>query len=593
MTVDQAPLTSEVAQRRGAIAGMRRSVLLLLTLALALAAVLADQAQYSSSLAKLGDELVAEVDRARTIPHHRDVASWLQDALDAQPPVPGRSRFGIVNGSRVTAGSGEAVWALGDADIRAAISHASGKVEKHRTEAGGYLMIAVEAGPGARLVLLQSLRPLEEQRSTRLLWFAGAAVALLTLGLLGAEVWRHRYVTAPLRPRKDDNRPLRVVVTEGFWSRLAFGLISFALPLYAHRLGMSLSLIGVLLTTNIAVAVVLKPFMGMVIDRIGVRNAYIAAVGLRTCVVLSLVFATTPAHLFLARGLHGVAIALRDPSSSTVLAALGGKQAVAQRFAWYQTAKTVAGAAGGFSSGLLLTALGGDYSTVFLISAILSGLPMVLVLTGLRGPQVRGLVVPRQNQRAPMPLALKQALLPYAVLGGSMSGTAYLMSNLLPVLAVSHMGLSEAAASSLYAFTAVVSLSGPVWGWVADRVSLRLVLGVRAIGNVLSSLLWLVFPSYSGLVLGKVTDDLGKAAFRPAWGAVMANVSALDPARRSQTLAMMSTAEDVGELGAPILAGVIWSTLGLPALLLIRAGAGLATEVYAWSLGRRINLTDQ
>lgn len=194
MTIDQAPLTSEVAQRRGAIAGMRRSVLLLLTLALALAVVLADQAQHSSSLAKIGEELVAEVERARTIPHRRDTASWLQDAVDAQPPVPGRSRFGIVNGSRVTTGSGEAVWALGDADIRAAISHASGKVETHRTEAGGYLIIAVEAGPGARLVLLQSLRPLEEQRSTRLLWFAGAAIALLTVGLLGAEVWRHRYV---------------------------------------------------------------------------------------------------------------------------------------------------------------------------------------------------------------------------------------------------------------------------------------------------------------------------------------------------------------------------------------------------------------
>lgn len=593
MSVDQAPLAREVARRRSTVAGMRRSVLLLLTLTLALAVVLVDQAQHASSLTRIRDELVAEAERAQTIPPRQNVTAWLQEAVDAHGEVPGRSRFGIVNGNRVTTGSSAAVWVLDDADIRAAISRADGQVTSHRTEAGGYLMIAVAAGPNARLVLLHSLAPLQEQRVARLLWFAGVAVAVLTVGLLAAEVWRNRYVTAPGRRARDDGRPLRVVMAEGFWSRLAFGLISFALPLYAHRLGMSLGLIGVLLATNAAVAVVLKPVMGMVIDRIGVRRAYIAAVCLRTGVVASLIFATTPAHLFLARGLHGVSIALRDPSSSTVLAALGGKQAVAQRFAWYQTAKTVAGAAGGFSSGLLLTALGGDYPAVFLVSAVLSGLPLVLVATGLRGPQLAHLAVPRQRKNTPMPTALRHALLPYAVLGGSMSGTAYLMANLLPVLAVSHMGLSEAAASSLYLFTAVVSLSGPVWGWFADRVSLRLVLGVRAVGNVVSSLIWLVFPSYAGLVTGKVTDDLGKAAFRPAWGAVMANVSALDPARRAQTLAVLSTAEDAGELGAPILAGVIWSALGLPALLLIRAGAGLATEVYAWSLSRRIRLASR
>ena len=116
------------------------------------------------------------------------------------------------------------------------------------------------------------------------------------------------------------------------------------------------------------------------------------------------------------------------------------------------------------------------------------------------------------------------------------------------------------AASSLYVFSTAMSFSGPLWGWLADRVSLKLVLGVRAIGNVFSSLVWLLFPSYAGLVIGKVADDAGKAAFRPAWGAVMAKVAALDPARRTRTLAIMSTAEDAGEFGAPILAGVIWTT---------------------------------
>lgn len=456
----------------------------------------------------------------------------------------------------------------------------------------GFIMLSFTVVLALAIILVDQTQPITngEDRVWRLLWLSGSAFTVLLFILIVTD-WRcRRYLAAPRRALRGDSGPLKVVVIEGFLSRLAFGFISFALPLYAHHLGMSLSLIGVLLATNAAVTVLLKPLMGMVIDRIGVRSAYLVAVSLRTCVVLSLVFATTPLHLFGARALHGVAIALRDPSSATVLAALGGKKAVAQRFAWYQTTKTVAGAAGGFSSGILLTLLFGNYSAVFLVSAVLSGLPILLVLAGLRGPQVSGLVLPRTQKRALIPQALRRALLPYAGLGCAINGTAYLMANLLPVLAVSYMGLSEAAASSLYLFTATASLSGPVWGWVADRVSLKLVLGIRAIGNTASSLIWLFFPSYPGLVVGRVTDDLGKAAFRPAWGAVMAEVSALDPSRRGQTLAMMSTAEDIGELGAPILAGLIWSSLGLPALLVIRAGAGLMTEIYAWTLGRRIIL---
>lgn len=387
-------------------------------------------------------------------------------------------------------------------------------------------------------------------------------------------------------------RPLGAVVIEGFGSRLAFGLVTFALPLYAYDLGMSLGAIGLLLATNVAVSVVLKPFMGVLIDHIGVRRSYIAAVMLRTAVLVTLVLASDPIHLFLARGLHGVSIALRDPASSTVLAALGGKKSVAQRFAWYQTVKTFAGSGGQFSAGILLTALAGSYTSVFLIAAVLSGLPLIVVLTALRGPLLEGLRLPQPPPRTPLPTDLRRALLPYAGLGAMMTGTAYLMANLLPILAVEYMGLSVAAAGSLYLVKTVVSLTGPAWGWLADRVSLRIVLGVRALGNCLSSLIWLVLPTYAGLMAGKIADDVGKAAFAPAWGAVMADVSDRDPARRGRVMAWMSSAEDAGEMAGPIVAGVIWTTFGLPALLITRATLAIITEVYAVVVGRRVRLRE-
>ena len=73
----------------------------------------------------------------------------------------------------------------------------------------------------------------------------------------------------------------------------------------------------------------------------------------------------------------------------------------------------------------------------------------------------------------------------------------------------------------------------------------------------------------------------------------MAKVAALDPVRRTRTLAIMSTAEDAGEFGAPILAGVIWTTFGLPAVLVVRLCAGTATEIYSWWLASHMKIDDE
>lgn len=381
--------------------------------------------------------------------------------------------------------------------------------------------------------------------------------------------------------------PVGAVVIEGFLSRLSFGILGFALPLYAHALGMSLAAIGLLLATNLVVATVLKPAMGALVDRFGVRTSYLVAVTLRSAVVLLLVFADTPWQLFAIRALHGVAIALRDPAATTIIAGLGGRGTVAQRFAWYQTAKTVAGSAGGFAAGVLLTLTLGAYPAVFAVAAALSALPLGLMIWRLRGPAVAGLRPPSTQPAEPVPPALRRAVLRYAGLGFLVSGTAYMMANLLPVFAVEYIGLSPAAAGSLYAVSAVVGLSGPLWGWLADHVSHRLVLSLRAVGNVASSVVWLAAPTYPGLFVGKAADDVGKAAFRPAWGAVMARLGERDPRRRARIMSWLGSAEDLGELSGPIVAGLIWSLWGLPAVLITRALIGIATEVYALRLNHR------
>ena len=132
------------------------------------------------------------------------------------------------------------------------------------------------------------------------------------------------------RRRARVNPSLTAIVVEGMLSRLAFGLISFALPLYAYReLGMSLTQVGLLASFNSMVAIGLKPMMGSLADRFGLKRGLQTAIGLRSLVSLLLAFAAFPWQLFAIRGLHGVSISMRDPSVHALIAEHGGKKAIA------------------------------------------------------------------------------------------------------------------------------------------------------------------------------------------------------------------------------------------------------------------------
>lgn len=50
----------------------------------------------------------------------------------------------------------------------------------------------------------------------------------------------------------------------------------------------------------------------------------------------------------------------------------------------------------------------------------------------------------------------------------------------------------------------------------------------------------------------------------------------------------LSAGEDAGEVAGPILAGFLWSTWGVPALLGVRIALAVVTELYAVALGRSL-----
>ena len=336
-----------------------------------------------------------------------------------------------------------------------------------------------------------------------------------------------------------------------------------------------------LLSFNLVIATLLKPATGALADRIGLKRGLTAAVALRSVTSLLLALAAAPWQLFAVRGVHGASIALRDPSVDALIAVHGGKRAVATAFAWYQTAKSSAGAIGKAAAGVLLGLTASDYTIVFLVAFAVASLPLAIVARFVREPEA----APVLDAAEPPP---RPGLARFMGLGFLVAGTAHMLGALFPLLATEYAGLTPAQAGSIYVLAIAAPLTGPAFGWLSDNVSRRLVLSVRSVANAGSSLLYLAFPSFAGVLAGRLVDDVGKAAFRPAWGSLMAHVASFDPRTRARTMGFLRQGEDAGEIAGPMLAGVIWSVWGAPALLVVRAALAVVAELYSLAVERRL-----
>ncbi|MFN0110991.1 MAG: MFS transporter [Blastocatellia bacterium] len=392
------------------------------------------------------------------------------------------------------------------------------------------------------------------------------------------------------------NPALLALLAEGFLTRLSSGVIGFALPLFAYRkMGLTLAETGVLLAMNQAAEQLFKPLMGWAADRIGLKRAYTLAIIGRSFAALCYALAGSPWQIYSARFLHGVSESLREPSVNALIAENAKEKSVASTFAWYNTAKQTASAAGKTASGFLLALLADNFSGVFLVAFALSILPIIVVAlyvreperstTGDTGENKDGLETLPGGSNSETPTGV--SIFSFAALGFLISCTAQMISNLFPVLATEYAHLTEAQTGLIYAVTvAVVIVAGPAFGWFSDNVSRKLALAVRGLANTISSALFFFFPTFPGLAAGSVIDAAGKAAFRPAWGSLMARVSSSDRKRRAQIMGHLSLGEGLGEMLGPILGGFLWHTWGLGVMLGARVALAVIGEIYALRIGR-------
>ena len=390
---------------------------------------------------------------------------------------------------------------------------------------------------------------------------------------------------------------LGLVIAEGFLGRLTFGMVSFALPLYALSLGLSLSEIGLIVSLRTVIALLLKPVAGWLSDRVGVRAVYLAGTFARVLAAAALLLVGGLAGLTSVRLLQGASAAGRDVASLSVIARDAAAR-IGAVYSWYTTAKHLGGVAGAGVAGLVLAASAGSFTPLFLLILTLSVLPTAAVWLALKdapefeaghrpAPDDAPAPRPGQRSRPAAAFALARELSGPASVGMLVATSAYMVHGLFPVLATDYAGLTAAQTGLIYSLSALVFLiTGPAFGWAVDRFGHTVGVAWRSLANIGSSLLYMVSPTLVGLTLARSFDDSGKAAFRPAWAAMIARIANADQPRRGQRLGLLDTSQTMGEAVGPALAGILWQSGGIVALFGVRIVIAAFAELMALRMAR-------
>ncbi|MBI1764391.1 MAG: MFS transporter [Acidobacteria bacterium] len=187
----------------------------------------------------------------------------------------------------------------------------------------------------------------------------------------------------------------------------------------------------------------------------------------------------------------------------------------------------------------------------------------------------------------------------FAFLGAALTAPAYMVTGeFFTVLAVK-LEVTPGALGwiKVVSETMVPLLFGPFFGWLADRIGAGKVIALRSIANLATSVLFWMVPWFAGTALlgvmmglARAIDEVGKAAFKPTWGAIAAKVSSFNLSSRSKTMGILEGGVDTSDLVFPVLAGVMLQYLSLGPLMLVRAVLALGAEVYGHLLMKKYKI---
>jgi MFS family permease len=187
----------------------------------------------------------------------------------------------------------------------------------------------------------------------------------------------------------------------------------------------------------------------------------------------------------------------------------------------------------------------------------------------------------------------------FSLLGMALTAPAYMVTGEFFVILAVKLEVTSGALGwiKILAETLTPLVFGPFFGWLADRIGAGKVIALRSLANLFTSLFFWITPWFAGtallgLVMGfaRSIDEIGKAAFKPTWGAIAAKVSSFNLSSRGKTMGILEGGVDASDLAFPVIAGVMLQYLSLGPLMLVRAILALLAEVYGFLLMRKYKI---
>jgi DHA1 family tetracycline resistance protein-like MFS transporter len=366
-------------------------------------------------------------------------------------------------------------------------------------------------------------------------------------------------------------RQLAVVFTIVFIDLVGFGIVLPLMPAFAVSYGISPAAIGVLVTSFSLLQLLVSPLWGALSDRIGRRPV----------LLLGLAGSTLSYVLFALAGSFWALLASR-----VIAGSMGATVGVAQAYVADITpperrAQSLGVLGAGFALGFILgPAIGGvlyqhGHSAAGFVAAALCGVNALAALLWL--PETPQHLSRRPTGRVPVgPLAAPLVatfllIAAFAVIHVS-----------LPLLAQEELKLTTRRIGMLYAFSGVISaiVQGGLVGRIAPRVGeARLAL----VGGLLMAIGLALMPGaehVGHLYLAIAFLSTGSAASNPA---ILAAVSRMTASHlQGSALGLMQTAQNLGRIAGPLMAGALYGARGHAAPFFV--GAGIAVTGAAATL---------
>jgi MFS family permease len=349
------------------------------------------------------------------------------------------------------------------------------------------------------------------------------------------------------------------------------------LPIHARRLGADDAMIGVIVGSYGLAQLILRIPLGAISDRLGKRKPFVLAGFVASAAsALALALARTPAQLFFARLLGGIA-ACSWVTITVLFAAFYPPQAAVRATSLLGFASSTGQMAATFAGGLAAARWG--HVAPFLSGALLAAaglLPMLAV----REPAQEPGSIPslRQILRVLVRPFLLLVSLVAALLQYATFATSYAF---VPVYAAERLGLTAAQVGALTSLVLLpYALVSAVVAGLASRFGERELVTLGLAVVALATALVPATHSFSWLLLARLLFGLGSGLTYPVLMGM--SIKAVPQQERATAMGAFQAIYALGMTAGPALSGLVSQSLSLPAVFWLTAALSLFGGALLW-----------